>query len=108
MSAEQLIQYLSWALFLLVCASVSIQALRTPRRVTIDIALFFLAPALIIIIALELVLGWVQPGPLLSAISVILILAMAYTLLRLVDDFSDVPAWLMYGALLVLVLFAIA
>jgi signal transduction histidine kinase len=108
MSAEQLIQYLSWALFLLVCASVTLQALRTPRRVTIDIALFFLAPALIIIITLESVLGLVQPNHLLSAISTILFLAMAYTLLRLVDDFSDVPAWLMYGALLMLVLFAIA
>ncbi|MEP7191109.1 MAG: hypothetical protein ABI901_18105, partial [Roseiflexaceae bacterium] len=78
MSAEQLIQYLSWALFLLVCASVMLQALRTPRRVTIDIALFFLIPALIIVISLEAVFGLVQPGPLLSAISTVLILAMAY------------------------------
>src|SRR5690349_12242301 len=108
MSAEQLIQYLSWALFLLVCASVTLQAWRTPRRVTIDIALFFLAPALIIGLALEAVLGLVQSGPLLNAISTVLILAMAYMLLRLVDDFSDVPAWLMYGALIALALFAVA
>lgn len=108
MSAEQLIQYLSWALFLFVCANVMLQAVRTPRRVTIDIAVFFLIPALVIAIRLELAFGLVQPGPLLSAISTILILAMAYMLLRLVDDFSDVPAWLMYGALLGLVLFGIA
>jgi signal transduction histidine kinase len=106
MSAEQLIQYLSWALFLLVCVSVTLQAVRTPRRVTIDIALFFLIPAVIIIIGLETVFGLVQPGPLINAVNTVLILAMAYTLLRLVDDFSDVPSWLMYGALIVLVLLA--
>jgi signal transduction histidine kinase len=108
MSAEQLIQYLSWALFLLVCASVMFQAVRTPRRVTIDIALFFLIPALIIVLALESVFGLLQSGPIFNAISTVLFLSMAYTLLRLVDDFSDVPAWLMYGALIVLVLFGIA
>jgi signal transduction histidine kinase len=108
MSAEQLIQYLSWALFLLVCVSVTLQAVRTPRRVTIDIALFFIIPAVIILIGIEAVLGLVQPGSLINAINTVLILAMAYMLLRLVDDFSDVPAWLMYGALIVLVLFAAA
>jgi signal transduction histidine kinase len=107
MSAEQLIQYLSWALFLLVCVSVTLQAVRTPRRVTINIALFFLIPAAIITIGLEAVFGLVQPGRLFNAINTILFLSMAYTLLRLVDDFSDVPSWLMYGALIVLVLFAI-
>src|SRR6476661_2695701 len=107
MSAEQLIQYLSWALFLLVCVSVTLQAVRSPRRVTIDIALFFIIPALIILIGIEAALGLVQPGSLINAINTVLILAMAYMLLRLVDDFSDVPAWLMYGALIVLALLAV-
>src|SRR5215213_3320812 len=107
MSAEQLIQYLSWALFLIVCVSVTLQALRTPRRVTIDIALFFIIPAVIISFAIEATFGLVLPGPLLNAVNTVLILAMAYMLLRLVDDFSDVPAWLMRGALITLALFAI-
>jgi len=107
MSAEQLIQYLSWALFLIVCASVTLQALRTPRRVTIDIALFFIIPAVIISFAIEATFGLVLPGPLLNAVNTVLILAMAYMLLRLVDDFSDVPVWLMRGALITLALFAI-
>jgi signal transduction histidine kinase len=107
MSAEQLIQYLSWALFLLVCVSVMLQAARTPRRVTIDIALFFIIPAVIISFSIEAVIGLVQPGPLLTAISTVLILSMAYMLLRLVDDFSDVPVWLMRGALIALLLLAV-
>jgi len=108
MSAEQLIQYLSWALFLLVCASVTIRAVRTPRRVTIDIALFFIIPAVIISFSIEALFGVVQPGPLLNAINTLLFLSMAYTLLRLVDDFSDVPVWLMRGALLALALLGIS
>jgi signal transduction histidine kinase len=106
MSAEQLIQYLSWALFLLVCASVTLQAVRAPRRVTIDIALFFIIPALIIGLGIEAVFGLLPPGPLINAVDTVLILSMAYMLLRLVDDFSEVPAWLMRGALLALVLLA--
>ena len=106
MSAEQLIQYLSWALFLLVCASVTLQAVRAPRRVTIDIALFFIIPALIISFSIEAVFGLIPPGPLINAVDTVLLLSMAYMLLRLVDDFSDVPAWLMRGALIALVLLA--
>jgi len=106
MSAEQLIQYLSWALFLLVCASVTLQAVRAPRRVTIDIALFFVIPAAIISLAIEATFGVILPGPLINAVYTVLILAMAYMLLRLVDDFSDVPAWLMHGALIALALLA--
>jgi signal transduction histidine kinase len=106
MSAEQLIQYISWALFLVVCASVTLQAVRTPRRVTIDIALFFIIPAVIISFGIETVLGIVQPGPLLNSINTVLFLSMAYMLLRLVDDFSDVPAWLMRGATIALMLLA--
>src|SRR5215217_1226836 len=98
MSAEQLIQYLSWTLFLLICVSVTLQAVRAPRRVTIDIALFFIIPAIIISFSIEAILGLVYPGPLLNSINTILLLAMAYMLVRLVDDFSAVPAWLIRSA----------
>jgi signal transduction histidine kinase len=108
MSAEQLIQYLSWALFLFVCANVTLQAVRTPRRVTIDIALFFILPAIIISFSIEATFGLISPGRLLDAINTVLLLAMAYTLLRLVDDFSDVPAWLMRSALVALASLAIS
>jgi signal transduction histidine kinase len=107
MSAEQLIQYLSWALFLFVCGSVTLQAVRAPRRVTIDIALFFIIPAVIISFGIEATFGLLSPGPLLNAVNTVLFLAMAYMLLRLVDDFSDVPAWLMHGALIALILLSV-
>jgi signal transduction histidine kinase len=107
MSAEQLIQYLSWALFLLVCANVTLHAVRTPRRVTIDIALFFISPAMIIVIAIASGLGLLVPNPLVNAISTVLLLSMGYLLLRLVDDFSNVSPWLMHGAELGLGLLAI-
>src|SRR4051794_18427909 len=106
MSAEQLIQYMSWALFLLVCVSVTLQAIRTPRRVTIDIALFFIIPAAIISLSIEIIIGLLLPGPVLDALNTVLLLAMTYMLLRLVDDFSDVPGWLMRSALIGLVLLA--
>ena len=59
-------------MFLLVCVSVTLQAVRTPRRVTIDIALFFIIPAVIISFGIEAVFGLVQPGPLLNAINTVL------------------------------------
>ncbi|HEU5097748.1 MAG TPA: ATP-binding protein [Roseiflexaceae bacterium] len=107
MSAEHLIQYLSWALFLLVCISVTVHAVRAPRRVTIDIALFFLVPAIIISTAIAAALGVVLPGRVTNALNSILLLSMGYLLLRLVFDFSDVPFWMMRGAELALALFAI-
>src|SRR6476659_6409733 len=107
MSAEQLIQYLSWALFLLVCGSVTLHAVRAPRRVTIDIALFFIIPAVIISFSIEAVLGLVYPGPLLDSINTILLLAMTYMLGRLVDDFSYVPVWLMRSATIGLALLSV-
>ena len=107
MSAEQLIQYLSWALFLLVCVSVTLQAVRAPRRVAIDIALFFIIPAVIISLSIEAILGLIYPGPLLDSITTILFLTMAYMLLRLVDDFSNVPGWLMSGAAIGLALLSV-
>jgi signal transduction histidine kinase len=108
MSAEQLIQYLSWALYLLVCASVTIQAVRAPRRVTIDIALLFIIPAIIIAIGAAATFGLVRQGSLTNAINTILLLGMGYLLLRLVDDFSNVPGWLMRGAGLALGLLALS
>jgi signal transduction histidine kinase len=108
MSAEHLIQYLSWALFLVVCVSVMFHAARAPRRVTIDIALFFLAPAIIIFIVIGASLGALQPGRLTNSINTVLLLSLGYLLLRLVFDFTDVSSWLTRGAELALGLFAIS
>ena len=64
-------------MFLLVCPSVTLQAVRAPRRVTVDIALFFIIPALIIGLGIEAVFGLLPPGPLINAVDTVLILSMA-------------------------------
>ena len=98
MSAEQLIQYITWGIYIVIFIAVVVRAARRPVRANLDIALLFSLPALIIADSILMRLGVLRAGPVISAIAVLLLLGMAYMLLRLVDDFSDVPVWLMRGA----------
>src|SRR5690242_6881251 len=107
MTATQLIQYLSWALFVLVCLRVTIKAIIEPRRTTVDIALLFIVPSIIITLDVAVAFGLLQLSPLLNATNTTLILVMIYLLLRLVDDFSNVPRWLMRASEAALVLLVI-
>jgi signal transduction histidine kinase len=95
MSADQLIQYLTSAVFFLIFVITVVQAVRHPRRANVDIALLFSGPALIIAIGLAAASGLVRPGPLPNAVNTSLILAMGHLLLRLVDDFTEVHTWLL-------------
>ena len=106
MNADQLIQYVSWLTYILIFANAVVQAVRRPRRANIDIALFFTSTTIIIALSvlnrLELVQAdsiWSRAS---SILSTSLFVALPYLLLRLVDDFSDVPAWLMRSAEVVL------
>jgi signal transduction histidine kinase len=108
MSADQLVQYLSWTVFVLIFVSTTVRAARHPQRANIDIALFFSVPMIIIVIAIGATLGLVLAGPLPNAIITSLLLAMGYLLLRLVDDFARMPAWLSRGALALLGLLVIS
>ena len=90
MTAVQLLQVLTNISFLLVFAVVVIRALRRPSRESIDIALFFGAPAIAI------TQGWVVQAldihsPFLSLISGALILAMPLLTLRAIQGFTDLP-----------------
>lgn len=107
MSADELIRDLSWATFFLLFIVVAVQAIRDPRLVTVEIALLFSTPALIILTNLALNVGLLQPMPVLGSLLGTLILVMAYLLMRLVQAFSDVPAWLMRGAAVGLALITI-
>jgi signal transduction histidine kinase len=98
MSTEQLIQYLTWGIYILIFIGVVVHAIRRPIRANLDIALLFSLPTLIIADSILISVGVLERGPVISAIPVVLLLGMAYMLLRLVDDFSDVPVWLMRGA----------
>jgi signal transduction histidine kinase len=107
MSADQLIQNLTWVIFVLIFVITAVQALRYPRRTHMDIVLLFSIPMLIIAIGVVASFGLVRPGPLTNAVATSLILAMGHLLLRLVDDFSNVPAWAPRGSAVLLVTMAI-
>jgi hypothetical protein len=98
MSADDLLQWVAQALFVLIFLVTGARAFRRPLRASIDIALFF--GALSVVIAE----GWVvaaldaTPGRALNALNSALIMALPYLLLRLVDDFADVPRWLLHAA----------
>ena len=98
MTADQLIQYLSWTVYVLIFLVAAINAVRRPRRASVDIALFFSAPLFIIGLSAASALGLVRAGTILTAILTTLLLSLGYLLLRLVDDFTIVPAWLVRGA----------
>jgi signal transduction histidine kinase len=90
MTAAQLLQVLTNATFLLVFIVVLVRAIRRPSRESIDIALFFGAPAI------SITIGWVaQPlgiqSPTLSLISSALILGMPALTLRAIQGFTDLP-----------------
>ncbi len=112
MSADQLLQYTTWVLFVLVFLFSVLEATRRPLRANFDIALLFLAPTLVILVELAEDRSLLQPSDPVQAVCDFLILVLPYLLLRLVDDFSEVPrtllrlaeAWLVAVAVGLLVL----
>jgi signal transduction histidine kinase len=100
MSADQLVQILTQALFLLIFLHVLIRAVRAPRRANLDIALLFG------VVALTIAQGWVvaaldlQRERWLETLGGALIMSLPYLLLRLVDDFADLPRPVLGFALL--------
>jgi two-component system OmpR family sensor kinase len=105
MTADELVQYLSWAMYTLIFVLVSARAIRRPLRANIDIALFFTVVTIIIAIT---VLDDLEYLPSLPVITLTLLYSMGYLLLRLTDDFSDVPRWLMRSAEVSLALLVVA
>src|SRR5258706_2348919 len=89
MTAAELVRYLTNALFLLVFISVARSALRERNRASFDTTLLFGAIALVIAQSqLSTVLG-VRSG-ILTVLSLLLLLALPYLQLRLVEDFAGV------------------
>jgi hypothetical protein len=88
------------------------EALRVRERVRVDVALLFGTLAAVVVLS-EIgqlscltALGCTTI-PAASILSALLILVLPYALLRLLDDIADVPDWLMWVALVLLVAFAI-
>ena len=89
MTAAELVRYLTNALFLVVFISVARSALRERNRASLDTTLLFGAIALVIAESqISTVLG-VRIG-VLSIASLLLLLALPYLQLRLVEDFAGV------------------
>lgn len=108
MTARDLLDVVTQGVFVLVFIVVGFQAMRRPTRANIDTALLFGAVAFVLIIGrVSDALGLEDSRPM-SAISLTLIMAIPYLLLRLVDDFATPPRWLMrFGAAAFVVMGAI-
>lgn len=95
MSADTFLQYLTQAFYVAIFVVTLVGAVRRPLRARIDIALFFGAAALVI------TAGWVaaalnsEPPPVVRAVTTSLVMVLPYLLLRLVNDFTIVPSWLL-------------
>lgn len=113
MSGDQFLAYLTWVVFIALFVLVLRMALRRPLGTNINLALLFAMPTLIIGIGAAVSLGVVGPSPLLNAINTSLLLTSAYVMLRLADDFTTAPRWLLRAAavglaLLIVLSFAFA
>jgi len=88
MRADDLLQFLSQALYVLIFVVVGTKALRRPSRTNADISLLFGAAAGLIAIGWVTNAAAVKPGHMLAALTASLAMALPYLLLRLVDDFA--------------------
>src|SRR4051794_15638175 len=91
MTAVQLVQYLTWLVYIAIFLVGTIEAFRTPRRTNIDIALLFAVPAVIIADTILTSIGVLHASIISNNINGTLILSISYILLRLVSDFAVVP-----------------
>ncbi|MEA2662847.1 MAG: hypothetical protein QOH08_2419 [Chloroflexota bacterium] len=108
MTAEDLVRLATNALFALVFVGVVRTAVRERTRASVDALLLFAAFALLTLeTQLFAVLGVKAPAPVALAAG-LLLLAIPYVLLRLVDDFAGVPAWLRWASLTGFILLAAA
>jgi signal transduction histidine kinase len=110
MTADQLITYLSWAIYLVLFVVVVVRAVRRPSRTSIDVAVLFGLPSLLVVLSVlgPTRLGLLGSGRVLTAVSVLALLGMMYMLLRLVDDFVGLPPGVLLVAGIALVMLAVA
>ncbi|HLH21183.1 MAG TPA: ATP-binding protein [Chloroflexota bacterium] len=97
MSADDFIQLVTQALYVVLFVLVAARAARRPLRANVDVALLFGTTTLIIAIGGVTTALHITPPPALAALASTLLLALPYLLLRLLDDFAGVTPWLMRG-----------
>lgn len=103
MSAQDLLQYATWGLFVTIFVATAAQAVRHPRRSTIDPALLFGVAVLLAATSVGPVRAALSRYELLSDVAVSTLLVFDYLLLRLAEDFARVPGWFLHAAELALV-----
>jgi signal transduction histidine kinase len=94
MSGVDQLQYLSWALYLVIFVLVVVRTIHRPTPAHINMSVFFGAFALVVLQALATKLGIEVPAWASSDVIVAVVLSLGYLLMRLVGDFSHVPGWL--------------
>jgi signal transduction histidine kinase len=90
-TALELVSLLTQAIFVWIFLLVVWSLIRRPTKTSVDIALFFGAISIAIVESRIATTFRLQQVELITDIVTMLIVAMPYLLLRLVDDFSDVP-----------------
>lgn len=108
MKTSEIVQILTWIPYIAVFLAVADRALRRPVRANVDMTLFFGVIAVDILLQVLSQTVPQPPSPLLTLVLTTLAMALPYLLLRLVDDFSDIPRWLLHLAEAGLVLIAIS
>ncbi|HEX8681973.1 MAG TPA: ATP-binding protein [Ardenticatenaceae bacterium] len=100
MSAEEFVTYLTWVVYVLIFLAVAARAIRRPERTNIDIALFFAATTIVIALSAAALpaIHLITSTRLIAAVNGTLILGLAYLLIRLLDDFAEIPRYLVYVA----------
>ena len=94
MTAEELVRLTTNVLFVVIFVGVARTALRERTRSSVNAVLLFGAFALVVVESqLFTILGTKAPPPAAFA-SVVILLATPYLLLRLVEDFTDMPSWI--------------
>ena len=89
-TALELVSLLTQAIFVLIFVVVLWNAIRVRTRTSVDIALFFGAIAIAIVESRIVATFGLAAADLITDVVAVLVIAMPYLLLRLVDDFSDV------------------
>lgn len=90
MTALELLQALGQVTWIVVAAATGLGAVRRPTRSNVDVALFFGAIALAVIEGRVASAIGLPTGGLVTTASLILVMAIPYLLLRLVNDFAGV------------------
>jgi signal transduction histidine kinase len=106
MTALELIGLINQALFVGLFAVVLLRALRRPSRAALNTALLFGAIAGVVLVSR--VAGWlgVTGDPVVTEITLLLLMVAPFAMLRLVDDFSDSPRWVQAAGAAAFVLLA--